>query len=116
MRNTPIGIVMLNDERKHVWEKNNQENMKVIKKWTKIIDKKMVHLDGTKPKIVVGSQIITSMLKIYCVRKIDMPQSHKCIMHLSLFQCLNSNLVLKCDFSLRICLFGSYRPIQGRFC
>jgi L-fucose isomerase len=60
MRNTPIGIVLLNDERKHVWEQNNPENMKVVGRWADIIRKKMTCLDGSSPEVVVGSKIITS--------------------------------------------------------
>ena len=33
MRSTPIGLAMLNDERPHVYEKNNPENMAVLKSW-----------------------------------------------------------------------------------
>ncbi|GAG73450.1 unnamed protein product, partial [marine sediment metagenome] len=37
MKTSTIGLVMFNDERKHVWEKNNNENTKVLQKWNKII-------------------------------------------------------------------------------
>jgi len=60
MKSVPIGIVMLNDERKHVWEKNNPENMKVVHQWVELIKKNLVHTDGTSPEIIAGSEIITS--------------------------------------------------------
>ncbi|MCX8037107.1 MAG: fucose isomerase [Candidatus Sumerlaeia bacterium] len=61
MRSTPIGIAMLNDERKHVWEKNNPMNMKVVQKWAQILKKQLKNLDGSAPEIVIGSEIITSV-------------------------------------------------------
>lgn len=39
MRTTPVGIVMLNDERKHVYTRNNFENMRVVRKWVEVIKK-----------------------------------------------------------------------------
>ena len=56
----PIGIVMLNDERQHVWEQNNQENMKVVQQWAEVIKKELRYIDGTYPEVVHGSEIITS--------------------------------------------------------
>lgn len=63
MRSTPIGIAMLNDERKSVWEKNNPENMAVVQRWAEIIRKGVKNVDGTAPEVVVGSEIITSVRK-----------------------------------------------------
>ena len=60
MKSMPIGIVMLNDERKHVWEKNNAENMKVVHRWVDLMKRELAHIDGTVPEIVAGSEIITS--------------------------------------------------------
>ena len=37
MRSTPVGIVMLNDERDHVWKANNAENRKIVDAWAKLI-------------------------------------------------------------------------------
>jgi L-fucose isomerase len=60
MRTTPIGIAMLNDERPHVWQENNPQNMAVVNRWAEIIGEGLENVDGSKPKIVVGSRIITS--------------------------------------------------------
>ena len=62
MRTTAIGLVMLNDERKHVYEKNNPENMTVLKQWAEIISTNIKNLDGSSPEVVCGSEIITSIL------------------------------------------------------
>lgn len=61
MRTTPIGIVMFNDEREHVYKQNNRECMEVVRKWAEIIRKGVKNLDGTSPEIVAGSEIITSV-------------------------------------------------------
>ena len=60
---TNIGLVMINDERKHVYEKNNAENMAVVKRWADIIKKGMINLDGSSPEIICGSEIITGVRK-----------------------------------------------------
>jgi len=54
---------MLNDERPHVYKENNAENMAVLKGWAKLISDNVVNLDGSKPKVVVGREIITSVRK-----------------------------------------------------
>jgi L-fucose isomerase len=61
MRSTPIGLAMLNDERPHVYEKNNPENVAVMQAWAKLIRDNVVNVDGTKPEVVVASEIITSV-------------------------------------------------------
>lgn len=61
MRTTPIGIVMLNDEREHVYTQNNPENTAVVKKWQEVIKKNLKNIDGSAPEIVAGSEIITSI-------------------------------------------------------
>ena len=61
MRTSPIGLVMLNDERKHVYTKNNQANMNVVKRWAKIVKEGMHNIDGSAPEVVIGSKIITSV-------------------------------------------------------
>ncbi|OIN98043.1 hypothetical protein AUJ66_01725 [Candidatus Desantisbacteria bacterium CG1_02_38_46] len=61
MRSTAIGIAMLNDERKHVWTKNNPENMRVVKQWAKVIKDGLKNVDGTVPEVIVASQIITGV-------------------------------------------------------
>ena len=61
MRTTPIGIVMLNDERKRIHTKNNPENMRVVRKWTEVIKKRVKNLDDSLPQIICGSEIITNV-------------------------------------------------------
>lgn len=39
MRTTPIGIAMLNDEREHIYIKNNSENTGIVRKWVEVIKK-----------------------------------------------------------------------------
>lgn len=61
MKTTKIGIVMLNDERKHVWEKNNHENEVILKKWAKTIKRNFKNADDSSPEVVIGSKIIVSV-------------------------------------------------------
>lgn len=61
MRSTPIGIVMVNDEREHVYSQNSAENMAVVRQWADVIRKGLKNLDGTSPEVVVGSETITSV-------------------------------------------------------
>jgi len=61
MRQTPIGIAMLNDERPHVWRQNNPENVAVVNQWAEIIRSGLKNVDGTAPEVVTGSEIITSV-------------------------------------------------------
>lgn len=60
MRSTAIGLVMLNDEREHVWRENNPENMAVVNEWARIIREGMKNQDGSSPEVVVASKIVTS--------------------------------------------------------
>ncbi|MCK4376345.1 MAG: L-fucose/L-arabinose isomerase family protein [Candidatus Brocadiae bacterium] len=59
MKDTPIGIAMLNDEREHVWRENNPENERVVRQWTDIIKAKVENVDGSAPQVVAASRIIT---------------------------------------------------------
>ena len=61
MRTTPIGIVMFNDEREHVWRANNRECMEVVSQWADLIRKNIKNVDGSAPEVVTGSKIITSV-------------------------------------------------------
>ena len=61
MRSTPIGIAMLNDERPHVWQKNNPQNTAVVTAWAEKLRSRLINRDGTAPEIVVGSEIITGV-------------------------------------------------------
>ena len=61
MRTTPIGIIMINDEREHVYTQNNEENIRVVKQWAEIISENVVNIDGSRPEIIIGSEIITNV-------------------------------------------------------
>lgn len=61
MKTTPIGSVMLNDEREHVYSVTNPQCMKILCAWAEIIRKGVRNWDGTAPEVVVGSKIITSV-------------------------------------------------------
>lgn len=61
MRTTPIGIVMFNDEREHVWRANNSECMEVLHRWADLIRRNIRNVDGSAPEVVTGSKIITSV-------------------------------------------------------
>lgn len=61
MRSTAIGLVMLNDEREHVWKINNPKNIEVVNQWAKIIRDGMKNTDGSSPDVVVASKIVTSV-------------------------------------------------------
>lgn len=61
MRTTPIGMVMLNDEREHVYKQNNALNMKVVKNWAKLIEENVLNVDKSRPEVLVGTEIITGI-------------------------------------------------------
>jgi L-fucose isomerase len=60
MRTTPIGIAMLNDERPHVWQQNNPQNMAVVNRWAEVLRNGLRNVDGSAAEVVIGSEIITS--------------------------------------------------------
>lgn len=60
MRSTSIGIAMLNDERPHVYNANNPQNMAVVRQWAQIIRDCLQNVDGSAPEVVCGSEIICS--------------------------------------------------------
>lgn len=61
MKTSRIGLIMLNDERPHVWKKNNPENVLVLKKWADIIKNNYKNIDGSTPEIITGSKTIVSV-------------------------------------------------------
>jgi len=61
MKRTKIGLVMMNDERKHVWKANEKGNMAVLHAWSDALSKNIQAIDGTSPEIVVGSETIKSI-------------------------------------------------------
>ena len=61
MRSTPVGIVMLNDERPHVTKQNNAENQRIVAAWTKTLEKLLVNTDGSAVKIIPAKRIVDSV-------------------------------------------------------
>jgi L-fucose isomerase len=61
LKTTPIGIALINDEREHVYRVNEEECMEVVHRWAEIISSKARNIDGTTPRVVVGSKTITSI-------------------------------------------------------
>ena len=58
MRTTPIGIVMLTDERPHVYTETDAQNMAVVNEWARIIREKAKNCDGSSYEVVCGSEIV----------------------------------------------------------
>jgi len=61
LKTTPIGIALINDEREHVYKANEKECMEVVNRWAEIIRSKARNIDGSTPKVVVGSETIKSI-------------------------------------------------------
>ncbi len=61
MKNTAIGLIMMNDERQHVWSANEQENMRVLNNWANLLREKLKDRQGCVPEIVVGTETIKSI-------------------------------------------------------
>lgn len=61
MKHTPIGIVMMNDEREHVWRVNEKENMTVLSQWANFLQNNLNDKTGGSPEIVIGSETIKSI-------------------------------------------------------
>ena len=58
MRNTPIGLVMLNDERPHVHAANEADTMAVLHRWADALRPRLRAVDGTAPELILGSETI----------------------------------------------------------
>jgi L-fucose/D-arabinose isomerase len=61
MRSTPLGLVMMNDERPYVNETNEDETMAVLRRWAATLEPHLQAVDGTTPEIVLGRRSITSV-------------------------------------------------------
>jgi len=61
MRSSPIGLVMMNDERPHVTAQNEALNMQVLHRWAAVISSGLTNADGSKPDIVVLDHTIDSV-------------------------------------------------------
>jgi L-fucose/D-arabinose isomerase len=65
VRTTPIGLVMLNDERPHVNQANEAANMDVLRGWRDALADHCRNVDGTAPDLVLGSSTISSVAKAH---------------------------------------------------
>src|SRR5579875_1887303 len=61
MRSTPIGLVMINDERPHVNSLNEAENLEVLQRWAEAIREEVADEDGQVPEIVVAPETVKSV-------------------------------------------------------
>jgi L-fucose isomerase len=61
MRTTPIGLVVMNDERPHVHAVNEDANMAVLHRWGDALSRRIRNVDGSAPEIVHGSETIKSV-------------------------------------------------------
>ena len=61
MRSTPIGLVMVNDERPHVHEQNEADNMRVVERWAESIRQDVTDVHGGTPEIVVARETVKSV-------------------------------------------------------
>ncbi|MFA5645024.1 MAG: hypothetical protein WDA18_01530 [Candidatus Ratteibacteria bacterium] len=61
MKSTRIGLVMMNDERPHVYRENESVNMEVLRKWASLLEKECSAVDGSAPEIVVASETVKSI-------------------------------------------------------
>ena len=61
MRNTPIGLVVINDGRDHVIQQNESENMRVANEWAEIIRSQSAGPDNCGLDVVVGSETVKSV-------------------------------------------------------
>jgi L-fucose isomerase len=61
MRTTPIGLVLMNDERPHVHAVNEADNMAVLRRWGEALARLVRNADGSAPEIVLGSETVKSV-------------------------------------------------------
>ena len=61
MRSTPIGLVMVNDERPHVHSQNEAENLQVLERWAQRIGSELANGTGEAPDIVIGRETVKSV-------------------------------------------------------
>jgi L-fucose isomerase len=61
MRSTPIGLVMINDERPHVHSQNESENLSVLARWGEVIRGEVTNVDGQGPEVLVAPETVKSV-------------------------------------------------------
>lgn len=63
MRSTPIGMVLLNDERPHVTQVNEKINQNVLRRWAQVLRDGLSEAPGGAPQVVTIDRTITSVRK-----------------------------------------------------
>jgi L-fucose isomerase len=61
MRSTPIGLVMVDDERPHAHERTREANLRVLHRWAQALAADAADVDGEAPEIVTPPGTITSV-------------------------------------------------------
>jgi L-fucose/D-arabinose isomerase len=61
VRSTPIGIVVINDGRPHVIEKNEAENLRAAHQWAEVIRAGMRSVVTSQPDVKVASETVKSV-------------------------------------------------------
>jgi L-fucose/D-arabinose isomerase len=61
VRTTPIGLVMLNDERPHVVAQNEADNMAELRRWAEAIRATVAGGNGHAPEIVPGTETVKNV-------------------------------------------------------
>jgi L-fucose isomerase len=61
MRSTPVGIVVINDGRQHVIDQNEEDNMRVARRWAETIRDHACNVDGTHVEVIVASETVKSV-------------------------------------------------------
>jgi L-fucose isomerase len=61
MRTTPVGLVMINDERPHVQAENEAPNMEVLRRWRDVLAARLNPDGRGGPEIVMASETIKSV-------------------------------------------------------
>lgn len=61
MRTTPIGLVLMNDERPHVHAVNEADSMTVLHRWGEALARRVQNADGSAAEFVLGRETIKSV-------------------------------------------------------
>ncbi|OPZ90322.1 MAG: L-fucose isomerase [candidate division TA06 bacterium ADurb.Bin417] len=61
MKGTRVGLVLINDEREHVYRSNEAESLKVVRAWADFIGREAVNLDGSRVETVCASETVKSV-------------------------------------------------------
>jgi L-fucose isomerase len=61
MRSTPVGLVMINDERPHVHSLNEETNMDVLRQWEAAIGEQVRDVNGSGPELILAPETVKSV-------------------------------------------------------